>query len=435
MTVPTKSEVNASSLPRKNLCLSVVEPNIKDKESSQELDMILTQYLESLYQRKKYHIGYPTNMSYEHHAILAPLLQFSLNNCGDPFTQSPVDFHSKDFEIAVLDWFAQLWEIEKDEYWGYITNGGTEGNLHGLLVGRELLPGGMIYASADSHCSIFKAARMYRMEIETINTLVSGEIDYEDLRTKLLLNQNKPAIININIGTTFKGAIDDIDLVVQALEYCGYSNDRYYIHCDAALCGLIVPFIKHAKTITFKKPIGSISVSGHKFLGCPIPCGIQITRKSYVNSLSKVEYIASADITISGSRNGLAPIFLWYNLSMKGHAGLKQDSKMCIENAQYLKDRLLKEGISAMLNEFSSTVVFERPCDHKFIRRWQLCYLSGMTHVVVMPGITREIIDSFLNDLMQERKNWYQDETTLPPCLADDIGSQNCLCSYQKMHY
>ncbi|KAK6782453.1 hypothetical protein RDI58_020249 [Solanum bulbocastanum] len=76
-------------------------------------------------------------MHYEHHAILAPLLQYSLNNCGDPFTQSPVDFHSKDFEVAVLDWFAQLWEIEKDEYWGYITSGGTEGNLHCLLVGLK----------------------------------------------------------------------------------------------------------------------------------------------------------------------------------------------------------------------------------------------------------------------------------------------------------
>uniref|UniRef100_A0A0V0GJM2 Putative ovule protein n=1 Tax=Solanum chacoense TaxID=4108 RepID=A0A0V0GJM2_SOLCH len=117
------------------ICVSVVEPDIKDETSFQELDMILTQYLETLSERKKYHIGYPTNMHYEHHAILAPLLQFSLNNCGDPFTQSPVDFHSKDFEVAVLDWFAQLWEIDKDEYWGYITSGGTEGNLHGLLVG------------------------------------------------------------------------------------------------------------------------------------------------------------------------------------------------------------------------------------------------------------------------------------------------------------
>nr|XP_016502709.1 PREDICTED: histidine decarboxylase-like [Nicotiana tabacum] len=90
------------------------------------------------------------NVCYEHHAALAPLLQFHLNNCGDPFTENPIDFHSKDFEVAVLDWFAQLWEIEKDEYWGYITNGGTEGNLHGLLIGRELHPTGVHYSNGHS---------------------------------------------------------------------------------------------------------------------------------------------------------------------------------------------------------------------------------------------------------------------------------------------
>lgn len=131
MAVSTKGDIDTPSLS----CLSVMEPNIENETSSQKLDIILAQYLETLSKQKKYHIGYPINMCYEHQAILAPLLQFSLNNCGDPFTQSPTDFHSKDFEVAVLDWFAQLWEIEKDEYWGYITSGGTEGNLHGLLVG------------------------------------------------------------------------------------------------------------------------------------------------------------------------------------------------------------------------------------------------------------------------------------------------------------
>ncbi|XP_004245145.2 histidine decarboxylase-like isoform X1 [Solanum lycopersicum] len=433
MAVSTKGDDTPLIL-RKNLCVNVVEPNIKNEISSQKLDIILTQFMEILSKRKKYHIGYPINVCYEHHATLAPLLQFHLNNCGDPFTQHPTDFHSKDFEVAVLDWFAQLWEIEKDEYWGYITSGGTEGNLHGLLVGRELLPSGILYASKDSHYSIFKAARMYRMELQTINTLVNGEIDYEDLKSKLLVNKNKPAIININIGTTFKGAIDDLDFVIQTLENCGYSSDRYYIHCDAALSGLILPFIKHAKKITFMKPIGSISVSGHKFLGCPMPCGIQITRKTYVSTLSKIEYIASIDTTISGSRYGLTPIFLWYYLNMKGHAGLQQDSITCIENARYLKDKLVKAGIGAMLNEFSIIVVFERPCDHKFILRWQLCYLSGLAHIVVMPGITREIINSFFNELMQERKRWFQDGKTKPPCLADEFGSQNCMCSHNKMH-
>nr|XP_033512327.1 histidine decarboxylase-like isoform X1 [Nicotiana tomentosiformis] len=391
MIVPTKGEINTPPPPRKNLSLSVVEPDGKDiKTSSQELDRILIQYIETLSHRTEYHIGYPVNICYEHHAALAPLLQFHLNNCGDPFTQNTVDFHSKDFEVAVLDWFAQLWEIEKDEYWGYITNGGTEGNLHGLLIGRELHPTGIIYASKDSHYSIFKAARMYRMEIETINTLVNGEIDYADLRSKLLLNKNKPAIINIIL----------------------------------------------VKTITFKKPIGSVSISGHKFLGCPMPCGIQITRKSYITSLStKIEYIASVDATISGSRNGLAPIFLWYSLCMKGRAGLQQDAKMCNENARYLKGQLHKAGISTMLNESSIIVVFERPNVPKFIRHWQLSCTRDMAHVVVMPGITRETIDNFFKDLMQERKKWYQVGIIVPPCLADDIGSQNCLCSKQKMRH
>lgn len=45
-------------------------------------------------------------------------------------------------QIGVLNWFAKLWEIENDEYWGYVTNCGTEGNLHGILVGRENLPDG-----------------------------------------------------------------------------------------------------------------------------------------------------------------------------------------------------------------------------------------------------------------------------------------------------
>ena len=44
----------------------------------------------------------------------------------------------------MLNWFAKLWEIDSDEYWGYVTNCGTEGNLHGVLVGRENLPDGFI---------------------------------------------------------------------------------------------------------------------------------------------------------------------------------------------------------------------------------------------------------------------------------------------------
>ncbi len=70
--------------------------------------------------------------------------------------------------------------------------------------------------------------------------------------------------------------------------------------------------------VTFRKPIGSVSVSGHKFVGAPVPCGVVITRFKHVLALSSdVEYLNSRDATIMGSRNGHAPIYLWYTLTRK----------------------------------------------------------------------------------------------------------------------
>ncbi|KAK4730356.1 hypothetical protein R3W88_023344 [Solanum pinnatisectum] len=56
-----------------------------------------------------------------------------------------------------------------------------------------------------------------------------------------------------------------------------------------------------------------------------------------------------------------------------------------------------------------------------------------MAHVIVMPGITREMLDNFIRELVQQRKQWYQDGKTEAPCLADDIGAQNCACTYHKI--
>ena len=44
-------------------------------------------------------------------------------------------------------------------------------------------------------------------------------------------------------GTTVKGAIDDLDGIIATLQKCGFAG-RFYIHCDGALAGLMMPFIK-----------------------------------------------------------------------------------------------------------------------------------------------------------------------------------------------
>uniref|UniRef100_A0A0E0DAD5 Serine decarboxylase n=1 Tax=Oryza meridionalis TaxID=40149 RepID=A0A0E0DAD5_9ORYZ len=368
--------------------------------------------------------GYPINFEFDYGPVIE-FLNMRLNNAGDPFMECNYGIHSKKFEIAVLDWFARLWELPKDQYWGYVTSGGTEGNMHGLLVGRELFPEGIIYTSCDSHYSIFKAAKMYRVQCIKIDTLFSGEMDYADLRRKLLQNTRSPAIVNVNIGTTMKGAVDDLDEIVMILENCGFAN-RFYIHCDSALVGLMMPFIKQAPKLTFKKPIGSICISGHKFIGCPIPCGVLITRLMDINHVmsTNIEYISSNDTTIAGSRNGHAPIFLWYALKRIGYNGLCKTVENCLKNAQYLALRLREMGVSVFLNALSITVVFERPKDETFVRKWQLACQGKIAHVVVMPNVRLERINMFLEEFTKSRIALHQEQ-----CVAGDVGQENCLCS------
>ena len=98
-----------------------------------------------------------------------------------------------------------------------------KGNLHGILVGRENLPDGILYASRESHYSVFKAARMYRMDSVQVATLETGEVDYDELEQKLRENVGRPAILNVNIGTTVKGAVDDLDRILDILKAAGYT--------------------------------------------------------------------------------------------------------------------------------------------------------------------------------------------------------------------
>lgn len=45
--------------------------------------------------------------------------------------------------------------------------------------------------------------------------------------------------------------------MLDILKACGFTEDRFFIHCDGALFGMMMPFLrKDAPMVTFKKPIG-----------------------------------------------------------------------------------------------------------------------------------------------------------------------------------
>jgi histidine decarboxylase len=53
-------------------------------------------------------------------------------------------------------------------------------------------------------------------------------------------------------------------------------------------------------------------------------------------------------------------------------------------------------GIKTMLNELSNTVVFERPREEAFVRKWQLACEGDIAHVVVMPNIDIDKLEEFV---------------------------------------
>lgn len=68
-----------------------------------------------------------------------------------------------------------------------------------------------------------------------------------------------------------------------------------------------------------------------------------------------------------------------------------------------MQDMLERAGVKAMLNELSSTVVFERPQEEAFVRKWQLACQGDIAHVVVMPNITLDKLEAFVTDLIASR--------------------------------
>ncbi len=360
------------------------------------------QRLDSVYQKiadeAKTFVGYPCTTIFDY-SPLYRFLRFPINNVGDPYVDSTYRVNTKEIEREVLAWFAELTHAEAGNYWGYVTNGGSEGNLYGLYLARELMPDGLVYYCEETHYSVSKNLRMLKMPSISIRSQGNGELDYADLEATVRIHRQIPPIIMANIGTTMKEAIDDVPRIRQLMR--DLAIPRFYIHCDAALDGMILPFVDEAPAWDFAAGTDSLAISGHKFIGSPIPCGIVLARKQNVDRIARsIEYIGTLDTTVTGSRNGITPLFLWYAIQTYGHDGFREIVRRCLDTAQYAVDRFKSLGIGAWRNPFAVTVVFPRPPD-TVLKHWQIAVKDDHAHVICMPHVTRELIDTLASDIAQ----------------------------------
>jgi histidine decarboxylase len=368
--------------------MALQDPDKKQLDRFQE-------YLESVAAKE---IGYPVAFDFDYSA-LAPFLSYSLNNAGDPFMPMTYLLNSHEFEREVVSFYAQMTRAPADQWWGYVTNGSTESNLYGLYLARELLPDGIVYFSQDSHYSVSKNLHFLNMRHIMIRSQSNGEMDYEDLRETLKIRRDAPPIIFANIGTTMKEARDDIGRIREILDDLAIENR--YIHCDAALSGGYAAFLDPPPAWDFEDGADTIAISGHKFLGSPIPCGIVLARQAHVDRIGhSVAYIGSVDTTISGSRNGFTPLLLWYAIRSLGLEGMKQRTEYALATAAYAEDQLLQAGIQAWRNPQALTVVFPAPPE-AVRNKWQLASAGGQSHLICMPHVSRLQVDELISDIRE----------------------------------
>jgi histidine decarboxylase len=259
----------------------------------------------------------------------------------------------------------------------------------------------MVYYSESTHYSVQKNIHLLNMPSIVIRANENGEMDYNDLKDAIQLHRHQPAIVIANIGTTMTEAKDDISKIKATLKNSAIRS--HYIHCDAALAGTYLALLEATPKFSFADGSDSVAISGHKFIGSPIPCGVVIVKKSYKERIGQtIPYIGTLDTTITGSRNGHSPLFLWYAIKKLDRDGLKQRAMQSLELAEYTLKQMQNLGIKAWKNANAITVIFPQPSE-RIRTKWQLASENGWSHIICMPGVTQKQIDEFLQDLINDK--------------------------------
>lgn len=347
------------------------------------------------------HLGYPYNLSFTPR-VPASLNGYLINNLGDPYAGSHYASEVCEQEREAITWLMRLWGCHNlDDYWGSIGASGTEGNLWGIYLGREMLPDAVLMHSADAHYSLPKAARILRIPSVQVSCHPNGEIDLADFADQLVALKGRPVIVALTCGTTMKGAHDDISGALFTLASAGYDRDRRYVHVDGALNAMVVPLLQKVPAAivpSFGTEIDSLSTSGHKMIGTPMPCGALVCLRPHIDRIARaVAYLRSNDTTLMGSRNGHAVLAVWARLFGHGYDGYAHDALHCVNRAQALAVRLRDLGAEVLCNPYSLTVVFPEPSD-QIVRTYQLACNGGLAHAIVMPNVTDALLDRFVAD-------------------------------------
>ncbi len=344
-------------------------------------------------------IGFPGTADFDYTALAPFFARYAFNNLGDPYSDGAYPRHTKPMEREVVDVVADLFRAPAGDRWGYVASGATEGTEYALHLATTLHPDAIVYHSAAAHHSVTNVIQRLGLTTIAIRTDALGEIDYEDLAGQVNLHRSRAAVVVANIGTAVTEAVDDVARITGVLDRLAVR--RRWVHADAALSGIPLALLDPDDRPAFDFAAGtdSIVTSGHKFLGAPVPCAVVVVRNSHRLAHARaVTYTGSADHTVANSRNGLAPLILWYALRVHGIDGLRARATRSRQLAAAAHEALREIGWPAHRHKHAMTVSFPTP-PTSVTDKWTLAVHGETSLIVCVPGVTAEQIDAFIDDL------------------------------------
>jgi glutamate/tyrosine decarboxylase-like PLP-dependent enzyme len=321
-------------------------------------------------------------------------LEKNPNHLGNWSTKDSKPFGTQKLERSVIHTMVDLYHGGKKHLEGYITNGGTEGNLYSMWVGKKYLLRHLkkeklcLLCTDLSHYSIRKNADIMGMD-QYITPLhqTAWNMDIQGLYQTIKMLHKKGYrgfCIPLTLGYTQTGTSDDISsitLVIQKLK-TQYHDIHFFLWIDAALSGLILPFIQDFQP--FSNPlIQTIVVDYHKLGGVPYPAGIVLYRSHLRHAIQQtIPYLPELDTTLLGSRSGAPAAAIWTTIHTLGKQKMTAliQKQFTVKNYFMNQIRLICPDITLITDTLSLTCAFILP--KKTEQSLQYIFLENLDSIV-----------------------------------------------------
>ena len=328
-------------------------------------------------------------------------MRFIETNLGDP----ELFPGTKQLESKYTSFILKLLNAPKTAT-GLIGSGGTESNITAIWLAKTLSKKREIIIPKSAHFSFDKIASL--MDIKLVNIKLDKNycMDISDLKKNL--SKDTAAVVGI-AGTTELGTIDPIP---EISEIC--NDEKIFLHVDAAFGGFVIPFLKKLgqKTTDFDfnlKGVMSISIDAHKMGYSTIPLGLLTIRKGkWLNNISvKTPYISTKKQPgLLATRSG-APVAAAYAVSkylgMKGYEDL---IKRCMNVTRYTVEKINNLNLNLVIKPVMNVIGIKLKNPSRVVKRltehgWKVNNMERLSaiRIVLMPHVTKKIIDEFIPDL------------------------------------